>query len=165
MTGRRRTIPASRRACSSGSPFFLVFFMHLLNEIEKHDDVADDNANQVGGAEKSHEAEGRAHHVEGDESANDAVRSGSENEKRLDGVTKLDHESKKNQEDRDGHDYGEIAEALFSFGLLATDDDAVAGGKILAQFGEFGSGGGEHFGGKRAGLGETLHGNGTEVLE
>src|SRR5713101_1398726 len=38
-----------------------ALFVHVLNEIEQHDDVADDDANKAGYSKKSHEAKGRAH--------------------------------------------------------------------------------------------------------
>jgi len=44
ITGRIRSMPASGRARSSGSPFFV----HLLNEVEEHDDMAYDHSNEAG---------------------------------------------------------------------------------------------------------------------
>jgi len=42
ITGRIRSIPASGRARPAARPF-----VHLLNEIEQHDHMAHDDANQT----------------------------------------------------------------------------------------------------------------------
>src|SRR6266566_894674 len=44
----------------------LALFVHLLNEIEQHNDMAYDDSNQAGYSKKCHEAKRRAHDCQGD---------------------------------------------------------------------------------------------------
>ena len=143
----------------------LAFFVHFFDEVEENDDVADDDADEAGDSEERHEAEGRAHDVERDQRADDAVGSGGEHEERLDCVFELECEGQEDHGDGDRHDNGEIDEALLLLGLLAADDDAVAGRKRSLELLELGRGGFEDFGGENVGAGEALHGDGAEVFE
>ena len=85
ITGRIRWIPASGSACSRRLPFR----MHFLDEIEQHDDVANDHADQAGDAQKSHKSKGRMHNRESDERADHTVGSSGEYQKRFYGVIEL----------------------------------------------------------------------------
>ena len=46
---------------------WLAFLVHFFDEVEEHDDVADDDADETGDSEECHEAERRAHDVESDQ--------------------------------------------------------------------------------------------------
>ena len=69
----------------------------LLDEVEEHDDVADDDADQADDAEEGHEAERRAHDVEAEQRPDHAERDRREDDQRLDGVAELEDQR---QEDR-----------------------------------------------------------------
>src|SRR5689334_16679787 len=43
-----------------------TLFVHLLNEVEQHDDMAYDDSNQAGYSKKCHEAKGCAHDCQSD---------------------------------------------------------------------------------------------------
>jgi hypothetical protein len=49
------------------------FFVHFLDEIEEHDHVADDDANQTGDAQEGHKAKWSSHSIKGDQRANHAL--------------------------------------------------------------------------------------------
>ncbi len=88
ITGRSRMMPAS----SSASSQRLALLVRLLDEVEEHDDVAHDDADEADDAEERHEAEGLAHDAEGRERADDAVGNGREDEERLHRVPELEHQ-------------------------------------------------------------------------
>jgi len=54
-------MPASEEHAPAVRPF-----VHLLNEIEQHDDMAYDDADQAGYSKECHEAKGRAHDCQSD---------------------------------------------------------------------------------------------------
>src|ERR1700693_3860284 len=68
---------------------WLALCVHFLDEVEQHDDVADNHAYQAGDAEKSHEPERRMHDRKGDQRTDHAIRSSSEYQKRFDGIIEL----------------------------------------------------------------------------
>jgi len=60
-----------------------ALFVHFLDEVEEHNDVADNDADEAGDTEEGHEAERRSHQVKGNERADDSVRGGREDEERF----------------------------------------------------------------------------------
>jgi hypothetical protein len=80
-----RSIPASGRTRSSGSPFFV----HLLDEVEEHDHMADDDADETSYAEKGHKAEGRVHDCQGNQRTDGAIGGCGKDKERLDGIVEL----------------------------------------------------------------------------
>ena len=68
----------------------LPLLVHLLDEVEEHDHVADDDADQAGDAEEGHEAEGCVHDRQRNKRADDTVGSRGKDEEWLDGVVELD---------------------------------------------------------------------------
>src|ERR1700675_4658855 len=91
---------------------WLALCVHFLDEVEQHDDVADNHAYQAGDAEKSHEPEGRMHDCEGDQRADHAIRSSSEYQKRFDGVIELNEQGQVNPNQRNQQNDFEICEAV-----------------------------------------------------
>ena len=110
-------MPASQMACSKGSPCFV----HLLDEIEEHDDVADDHADQAGDSEEGHEAEGRAHDGEREQRADHAIGGRGEDQQRLDGVVELQQQRGVDSEHGDEQHLGEVRETVLLLGLFAAD--------------------------------------------
>src|SRR5260370_6160992 len=100
--------------------------MHFLDEIEEHDDMTDDDANQAGNAQKCHETERRSSDKQSKNSAHDSVRHSRKDKERLDGVIELQHECKKNCSDRNSHDNRKISEAFDLLGILAPDNHLLA---------------------------------------
>ena len=91
---------------------WLALCVHFLDEVEQHDDVADNHAYQAGDAEKSHEPERRLHDREGDQRADHAIRSSSEYQKRFDGVIELNEQGQVNPNQRNQQNDFEICEAV-----------------------------------------------------
>src|ERR1700731_4715297 len=79
---------------------WLALCVHFLDEVEQHDDVADNHTYQAGDAEKSHEPERRMHDREGDQRTDNAIRSGSEYQKRFDRVIELNEQGQVNPNQR-----------------------------------------------------------------
>ena len=90
----------------------LAFCVHFLDEVEQHDDVANNHAYQAGDTEKSHEPERRMHDREGDQRADHAIRSSSEYQKRFDGVIELNEQGQVNPNQRNQQNDFEICEAV-----------------------------------------------------
>src|SRR5215469_9393111 len=76
-------------------------FVHFLNEIEKHDDVADDDSNQACNSQKRHEAEWRAHHGKADQCPGHAVWSRGKHEEWFNGISELQEQRAVDSEKRD----------------------------------------------------------------
>src|ERR1700732_1728472 len=90
----------------------LAFCVHFLDEVEQHDDVANDHADQAGDAEKSHEPERRMHDRESDQRPDHAIRSSSEYQKRFDGVIELNEQGQVNPNQRNQQYDFEICKAV-----------------------------------------------------
>ena len=118
-------MPASRSA-SSRSRAVLV---RLLDEVEQHDDVADDDADEADDPEEGHEAEGLVHDRQHRQRAAHAVGHGREHDERLDRVVELEDQREVDQAMEMEHDERHLREALVLLLVLAADLDAVAGGK------------------------------------
>ena len=78
--------------------------MLLFNEVEKHDDVTDDQSYQADDSQECHKPEGRAHDPERSKSPHNSVRHGREDDKRLDGVPELIYEAEKYRGDGNQQD-------------------------------------------------------------
>src|SRR5258708_15955872 len=100
--------------------------MYLLDEMEEHDDMTHDDANQAGNAQKCHEAERRSGDKKSKQCAHDSVGHSRKDQERLDGVIELQHERKKNCSDRNSHDNRKISEAIDLLSILAPDNHLVA---------------------------------------
>ena len=142
----------------------LSLFMHFLDEIKEHDDVADDDADEAHDAEKGHEPEGGPHEGQGHHRPGHAVRDGGEDDEGLHGVFELDHQGDEDGEDGDGHDHGELPESLDLFLLLAADFQAVSRGQVLCQllYGRLGFP--DNFGGEDPPGGEAGNGKCPELV-
>src|SRR5258708_28685641 len=55
---------------------WFALFVHFLDEVEEHDDMADDYPDETGNPEECHEPEGRAHDRQSDQRSNRSVRRG-----------------------------------------------------------------------------------------
>ena len=137
----------------------------LLDEIEEHDHVAHDHADQARDPEEAHEPEGLAHDPEPRQRPHDAVGHGGEDEDRLDQVVELDHERDEDQRDGDGHDDAELREPRLLLGLGAGDGHLVARRQIPGEGRELRARRVHDLRGVGPGHGEALHGDRAEVLE
>src|SRR5258708_40227437 len=73
--------------CVWQSPFkWLPLFVHLLDEVEQHDNMAYDHSDEAGHPEECHETKGRAHDRQGDQCSDRSIRCGGEDQQRLDGI-------------------------------------------------------------------------------
>ena len=104
---------------------WLALCVHFLDEVEQHDDVADNHADQAGDAEKSHEPKRRVHDREGDQGADHAIRSSSEYQKRFDGVIELNEQGQVNPNQR-AKIYAQSLDGGDPTLLLATQSRAIA---------------------------------------
>src|SRR5260370_21544594 len=107
--------------------------MHFLDEVEEHDDMTHDDANQASNAQKCHETERRSGDEQGKQSAHDSVGHSPKDKERLDCVIELQHECKKNFSDRNSHDNPKISEAFGLLGILAPANHLVARRKRLLE--------------------------------
>ncbi len=93
----------------------------LFDEVEQHDDVADDDSDERDNSKKSHEPERRAHQPQRGKRARHAVRDGGEDQQRLHGVLELNHERYIDQQNRDRQNRGEFREATDLLLVLTCD--------------------------------------------
>jgi len=89
ITAGIRSIPASGRARSSGSPFFV----HLLDEVEYTITWADDDADEAGDSGECHETEGRTMIAKLSSASHRSVRCGRKHKQGLDGILELHEQS------------------------------------------------------------------------
>jgi hypothetical protein len=82
----------------------------LLDEVEQHDDVTDDDPDQARHAQERHEAEGNSHHPQCQQRSHHPEGDRGEHEQRLHGVPELREQRDVDQRDRDQHDYAQLAE-------------------------------------------------------
>src|SRR6202008_71429 len=115
----------------------LALCVHLLDEVEQYDDVADNHAYQAGDAEKSHEPERRMHDRQGDQRADHAIRSSSEYQKRFDGVIELNEQGQVNSNQRNQQNDFEICEAVQLLGPFTTNPQLISGRKIFLELLQF----------------------------
>src|SRR4030095_10115412 len=111
----------------------LTRFVAFLDEVEQHDDMADDDANQARHTEEGHETEWRPHYVERRERPHDTVGDGGKHHRRLDRVLELEDQRHINHGDGDEHHDGQVAEALDLLLTLAADLHLVAGRQPLLE--------------------------------
>jgi len=90
----------------------LALFVHLLNEIEQHDDMAYDDSNETGYSKKCHEAKGSAHDCQSDQCSDCSIGSGREDQQRLDGIIKLNQQRQVDADQGYQQNNGEICESL-----------------------------------------------------
>src|SRR6266851_6183080 len=79
----------------------LALFVHLLDEVEQYDHMADDNPDETGNPKKCHESEGRTHDRQSDQRSDRSVRRGRKHKQRLDGILELHKQSKVDADKRD----------------------------------------------------------------
>src|SRR6266404_101527 len=79
----------------------LPLFVHLLDEVEQHDHMADDDADQTGNPQECHEPEGRTHDRQSDQRSDGSVRCGRKDEQGLDGILELHEQSQVDADQRD----------------------------------------------------------------
>src|SRR5262245_25191927 len=102
-------------------------FARFFDEVEEHDDVADDHAHQAHATEEGHKAERRSHHPQRRKRAYHPEGNRREHDQGFDRVLEL-----KDQRQEDGHDGDQqhdrqVHEALHLFFLFAADLHFVAG--------------------------------------
>ena len=119
--------------------------MLLFDEVEQHDDVADDDTYQTDHAQEGHESERCPHRRERDQCADDAIRSCREHQERLHGVIELDEEREVDQEHRDSQNNHQVQKATLLFRLLAANLHRVTGRQARGKPIEFGQRGVQHF--------------------
>ena len=121
-TGRRRSMPASRDRLLER----FAFFMHFFDEIEQHDDMADDDADQARDAQERHEAERRSHDRQAEQRADNSIGSRGEYQQRLYRVAELQQQRRINSHNRNHQNCRQICESRLLLGLLAADLHAIA---------------------------------------
>src|SRR5258708_3100675 len=72
----------------------LALLVHLLDEIEQYDDMADNDADQTRHAEKGHEPKRSVHHGQRNQGSDRTIRRCREHKKRFDGIVELDEKCK-----------------------------------------------------------------------
>src|SRR5262249_34570627 len=102
-----------------------TFRMHFLDEIEEHDDVADDHADQAGDAQKSHKAKRRMHNREGDERADHTIGSSGEYQKRFDCIVELNEQRQVNPNQRNHQNDFQVTESVYLFCPFATNPELI----------------------------------------
>ena len=101
----------------------LALFVFLFDEIEQHDDVADDDANQADDAEEGHESKGSVNITEEGSSrgTGDAVGDCGENQEGSHCTLELHDECNKDCRDGDGQHDDEVAKSLLLLFFLTTN--------------------------------------------
>ncbi len=72
----------------------LAGMVRLLDEVEEHDDVADDDAHQADDSQERHEAERGVHHPETEDRSYHAVGGGGQDQQGLDRIVELEEQGK-----------------------------------------------------------------------
>src|SRR6266404_6297251 len=98
-----------------------ALFVHLLNEVEQHDDMAYDDSNQAGHSKKCHESKGRSHDCQSDQCTNRPIGSGRKDQQRLDGIVELNKERQVDPDQRNQKNDGEIRESVNLLRLFPAD--------------------------------------------
>src|SRR5258708_15945997 len=86
--------------------------MFLFNEVEEHDDMTHDQSDQADDSQKGHKPEWCSHDPECGQSAHNSVRHCREDDKRLDCVFELIHETEKYRANGNQQDDDQILESL-----------------------------------------------------
>src|SRR6266849_5793961 len=107
--------------------------MLLFNEVEEHDDVTDDQPDEADDSQKSHKPEGRAHDPERGKSAHNSVRHCREDDKRLDSVFELIHETEKYRANGNQQDDDQILESLDLLLLRSADLHLVTRRQLVGE--------------------------------
>src|SRR6266478_4315361 len=109
--------PGIRKSSLQG----LALFVHLLDEVEQYDHMADDDPDETGNPKKCHESEGRTHDRQSDQRSDRSVRRGRKHKQRLDGILELHKQSQVDADKRDKQNDGEIHEPIVLLCFLASN--------------------------------------------
>src|SRR5258707_12723939 len=96
ITGRMRNAGIGKSTLE-----WFAFLVHLLDEIEEHDHVADNNANEAGNPKECHEPEWRAHDRKRDQRPDCSVWCGRKHKQGLDGILELHEQGQVDADERD----------------------------------------------------------------
>src|SRR5208337_4135139 len=86
--------------------------MCFFNEVEEHDDVTDDYADQTRDSQESHKSEGLSHNHQSRKGSCHSVWNCGENQKRLDGASELYNQRNVDQQHGDRHDHAKFLETF-----------------------------------------------------
>ena len=106
-----------------------ALFVFFFDEVEEHDDVAHDHADQTGDAEKGHESEGSAHDPQCCHGADHSVRRSCKHQQRLHRAVELEDQCQKDAEYRSAHYDRKLAESPVLLVIIAAHADLVTRGK------------------------------------
>ena len=107
--------------------------MLLLDEIEQHDDVADDDADEACDSENSQEAHGLSSHPEARECAGRAEWDAGEHDERFHRVLELEHERQVDRDNRRNHHTND-RRCPFNCSFSSPDDlESIAGRQLLFE--------------------------------
>ena len=160
ITGRSRRMPAS----SSASLERLAPLVRLLDEVEQHDDVAHDDADEARHAEERHEAERRAHDPEPEQRADDAERTAANTSSGLTAFLNWITSARKISADRDRHHDEQLAEAFLLLLVLAAELEPVAGRQDPADRVDAGVAARQHLRRQHARAPRSGHGDRAELV-
>src|SRR5271166_2367009 len=118
--------------------------MGFFDEVEKHDDVTDDHANQTRNSQEPHKSEGLTHDHQAGQGSCHSVWDCSEHEKRLDGTPELQYQSDIDEQYGNRHDNTEFLESLLLFVVFAPDLEEIAGRQVLLELLDLGQKRREH---------------------
>ena len=139
--------------------------MHLLDEVEQHDHMADDDPNQTGNTQEGHKPERRAHDVERCQCPHGAIGDGGKHQPRLDGTPELKDQGQVNGRNRDRQDNHEIGESLLLLGVLPANLHAIAGRQRFGKRPEPWPRRPQALRGQCPRGRETFHGDGAKMLQ
>src|SRR6266446_3884465 len=143
---------------------WFALFVHLLDEIEEHDHVADDDPNEAGNPKECHEPEWRAHDRQCDQRTDRSVRCGRKHKQRLDGILELHKQSQVDADERDEENDGEIQESVVLLRFLASDLQLIPGREAILKILYFGLDRSKDFRREDSGRRKAQDRNGAKML-
>src|SRR6266478_1280204 len=143
---------------------WFALFVHLLDEIEEHDHVADDDANEAGNPKECHEPEWRAHDRQCDQRSDRSVRCGRKHKQGLDGILELKEQSQLDAYERDEEDDGEIHESIDLLRFLTSDLQLISRRKPILKIFQFGFDRSKDFRREDSGRRKTQYRNRAKML-
>src|SRR6266404_2936190 len=115
-----------------------ALFVHLLDEIEQHDDVTDDDPDEACYSKKCHEPERRTHDRQSNQRSHRSVRRGRKHKQGLDGILELHQQSKVDADERDEENDGKIRESIDLLRSLARDLHLISRRKPILKIFQIG---------------------------
>src|SRR5262249_37716907 len=142
----------------------LAALTRFFNEIEQHDDVADDHAYQTHTTEEGHKAERRSHYPQSSHRSYHPERYGREYDERFERVFELKNQRNEDREDRNQQDDRQVLESLDLILLFTADLHLVAGRQRLGKSVQLRARAAHPLRRQHAVLGESSNGNGAELI-